>query len=76
MAGESIEAKAVRLLAEQRVHVTRVEGATVEATVHGDHGRYEAGFDSVRGWYCSCPALGACSHLRAVILVTTPRRHA
>jgi hypothetical protein len=76
MPPERIDGKAARLLVNQRVHVTRVEGANVEATVHGDHGTYETGFDSERGWTCSCPAIGACSHLRAVILVTTPRRHA
>jgi hypothetical protein len=74
MPREDVETKAARLLREQRVHVTLIEGERVEARVTGDHSTYTTGYDSRRGWYCECPALGACSHLRGVVLVTTPRR--
>jgi hypothetical protein len=72
MTRENAAGKARRLLAEGRVVVTRVEGTHIDATVRGD----TAAFYSVRhrsgSWSCSCPSVGRCSHLAAVMLVTAP----
>jgi hypothetical protein len=55
MPPERIDGKAARLLVTHSVLVYHVEGATVEATVAGDHDTYATGYDSERGWYCGCP---------------------
>jgi hypothetical protein len=62
--------KARRFLAEGRVIVTLVDGRDVSAIVRGD----SAEFYSVmhRSGYWSCPALGRCSHVQALIPVTVP----
>jgi hypothetical protein len=63
---ENAARKAERLLISGRVFIRRVNASEVVACVRGDSGElYEAGW--IRGrWRCSCPALGACSHLIAV----------
>lgn len=72
MSRETITEKAVRLLAAGKVTVVRVQGATIDATVDGDHDQYD-----VRrrrgGWDCSCPAAihrRRCAHLEAIQLIT------
>lgn len=72
-ARESAAQKAIRLLAQGRVQVRRVDGRGVLAEVRGDSGAlrtvtYESGL-----WSCDCPARRDCSHVRAVqqVVVTT-----
>ena len=73
MTRESIATKGRRYLAEGRVTVTRVDGDVADALVRGDSGEHRVGHDPVRGWRCSCPAPGSCSHVAALKLVTVRR---
>jgi hypothetical protein len=69
---ENSSAKARRLLWEGRVAIVRVGPDGVLAAVKGD----TAGVYTVKlvagYWSCTCPALGPCSHAKAVQLVTVP----
>ena len=70
MLRENAGLKARRLLADVRLRVCRAGGSGIEAQCWGDSAeRYELGFREGR-WFCSCPALGRCSHLVALMLVT------
>lgn len=73
----NVEEKGRRLLTEGRLTILRVDGAIV-AECKGDSGEvYKLGYDPrVRsgGWRCTCPALGRCSHLVALQLVTVKPR--
>ncbi len=61
----AVGSKAVRLLAEGRVQPA---GAAAVYTVQGDHGWYDVVIaDGVE--FCSCPAFGACSHIRAASIL-------
>lgn len=71
------ERKAMRLLLERRLVVTRREttgelAGLVVATCRGENGSYDLGYDP-RGqgrWRCTCPELqGGCSHLTALKMV-------
>ncbi len=74
MSREPIDVKARRLLAEGRLIVTSAAPWHVEAACKGDSGHvYTVGYTRA-GWWCDCPALGRCSHLTALQLVTAPRR--
>jgi len=66
---EAADMKARRYLTEGRVLVTGVSGDTVNAVVRGDAALHRVHYDPRRGWRCTCPALGRCSHLQAVGLV-------
>ena len=78
MAKEPTAQKAVRLVAEGRVHMTALGPDTCAAVVAGDtlnqfgeRPRYET---SLRGrWECSCPhgsmSRALCSHAQAVQLI-------
>jgi uncharacterized Zn finger protein len=66
---ETVTGKAARYLAEGHVTIVRVDGDLVDARVRGDSGTYMVRHDPA-GWWCSCPALGRCSHVVAVKLVT------
>jgi len=57
----SVAAKAERLLAEGRIQAIPGRCFAVE----GDHGWYLAVVND-DGLFCSCPAIGECSHLLAV----------
>jgi uncharacterized Zn finger protein len=70
MSRETTAAKGRRYLAEGRVTVVRVDGAVADALVHGDTGEHHVGHDPARGWHCTCPARGRCSHVAALRLVT------
>lgn len=70
MTRETTAAKGRRLLAEGRVTVVRVEGDVADAVIRGDSGEHHVGHDPARGWHCSCPARGHCSHVHALRLVT------
>jgi len=65
---ETKEAKAVRLVAEQRVRFTLVSVGRAVATVNGASGDYSVTFDGHR-WSCACDhganSRGLCSHALA-----------
>jgi len=67
-----IEAKANRLLTDNRVFIKWATPEHVCAVVRGHGGIYDVRLDRGR-WSCPCPARVTCSHLRAVWLVTLPR---
>lgn len=68
MSRENAEAKGRRYLAEGRVVVEAVDRHHIAASVRGSGEIHQTGY--VRGgWFCSCPALGRCSHLTALQLV-------
>jgi len=72
MARETLEAKAVRLLAEGRLRVVLVDGQRIEARVLGLGAEHSIGYQR-GGWWCDCEAhrFGRrCSHLAALQLVT------
>lgn len=62
-----IEAKAVRLVEENRVKVLWQGDGAAHGTVKGDHGIYDCSF-SPEGRVCSCPSTKACSHSLALEL--------
>jgi hypothetical protein len=67
---ENAVAKA-RRLAEGGVTITGVDGREVVALVRADSAeRHRDG-----AWTDDCPARTKCSHVQAVMLVTTPRLH-
>lgn len=74
MTRESTTAKASRYLSEGRITVVRVDGDIADAVVRGDSGEHHVGHDPARGWHCTCPARGRCSHVAALKLVTTRPR--
>jgi uncharacterized Zn finger protein len=67
---ETLDSKALRLIAGNRVYVQVVDAGYVRALVNGDaDSTYTVTRD--RGdWFCTCPCRRACSHERAVALVT------
>lgn len=68
---ESLQEKALRLIAEGRVHVVWVDHERVEAHVRGTDAEHVVGYQR-GGWRCSCEAARfnqRCSHLAAVQLV-------
>jgi len=70
---ETVEAKAVRLLAAGRLTVLFADARRARAVCEGDSGRYDLGLD--RGqWWCECPSARACSHLLALQRVTVQPR--
>jgi hypothetical protein len=67
---ENAKTRAVRLLAERRILITRVLPTSVLAYVRGDSGELRTlTWDQRRGWSCSCPAIGMCAHGHAVASV-------
>lgn len=69
MSRESAAVKGRRYLTEGRLTVTRVDRSGVDAECRGAGAFYRVGY--VNGvWSCACPALGTCSHLHALQLVT------
>lgn len=77
MTRENADVKGRRLLVEARLVVNRVGAGEIEATCRGDSGEMYTVGHVTGGWYCSCPALGHCSHLVALQLVTLrPQREA
>jgi uncharacterized Zn finger protein len=71
---ENAHDKGRRLLVEGRVVIRHVGEHHIVAHVRGDSAEVYVVAGASRGWSCSCPALGRCSHLVAVQLVTlTPR---
>ncbi len=71
---ENAALKARRLLSEGRLEVRKVQAQEIRAYVRGDSAEvYEVGWDP-GGWSCSCEALGRCSHIQVLMLVTLVRR--
>ena len=66
---ENAEAKGRRYLVEGRLVVEHVAGGEIRAHCRGAGAAYQLGRNRGR-WYCDCPALGRCSHLVALGLVT------
>jgi hypothetical protein len=67
---EDSQAKTRRLVSEGRVTIRRIRDDLIGADVRGDSAEVYAVTWEPGGWSCSCPALGRCSHVRAVQLVT------
>lgn len=71
---ENAAIKARRLLTEGRVRVLSASEADgyISAEVRGDSSAsYACGYEpDGGGWYCGCPALGRCSHIAALQLIT------
>jgi uncharacterized Zn finger protein len=72
MPRENFSAKARRLLGEGRVIITHVDGRDVRAVVRGDSAEFYSVTHRSGSWACTCPALGRCSHVQALMLVTLP----
>lgn len=70
MTSETTAAKARRYLTEGCLTVIRVDGDVIDAVLEGGTGTYELGREWARGWHCTCPARGRCSHVAALKLVT------
>lgn len=66
---ENAETKSRRYLVEGRLLVEHVDERTIRATCRGGGTTYALGHDGA-AWYCRCPALGRCSHLIGLQLVT------
>ncbi len=67
---ENAPTKARRLLVEGRVVVHYCGPQGVRAFVRGSGELHRVEYQHGRGWICSCPAIGRCSHRQAVELVT------
>ena len=65
----AVTSKAHRLLVAGRLELRHVDGHGVTAVCRGDHGTYDVRLTGGR-WECSCAAVGRCSHVEAVRLVT------
>lgn len=66
---ENAESKGRRYLAEGRVTIAHAGPDGIRATVRGNGEFYEVAYE--RGdWSCTCPAVGRCAHLVALMLVT------
>jgi hypothetical protein len=66
---ENALTKGRRYVSEGRLVVRAVDGTAARAECRGDGAIYTLGFENGR-WWCSCPALGRCSHQHALGLVT------
>jgi uncharacterized Zn finger protein len=69
MSRESVEVKGRRYLTEGRVVVEAVDPRRIVATVRGSGAIHTVAYEP-GGWCCTCEALGRCSHLVALQLVT------
>jgi hypothetical protein len=76
MSRESAYAKSVRYLGEARLTIEHVDAEAIRATCRGSDAIYSAGWTPELGWTCSCPALGRCSHLLALMAVTVSSERA
>ena len=75
MTRERAEAKGRRYLEEGRLIISTAGPSYVDATCRGSGDVHSVTYRR-GGWSCSCPALGRCSHLVALMLVTAPTRSA
>jgi uncharacterized Zn finger protein len=68
---EDAATKGRRLLGEGRLRVLSITTRELQAECWGDSAElYTVGYRP-GGWYCSCPAFGRCSHMTALMLVTS-----
>lgn len=67
MTATTIDAKALRYIAEGRLRILKVLGTVVYAECQGER-LYSVGFSNGK-WWCNCPARHACCHLVALRLV-------
>jgi hypothetical protein len=77
MAHDTLESKALRLLAEGRLCVLLVDAEHIEARVRGSEAEHVTGYRR-GGWWCSCEAhrFGRrCSHILALQRVTVRPVH-
>lgn len=68
---ENAAVKGRRLLTEARLNIVHVDGDVIRATCRGDSGELYTLAHNGNGWSCTCPAKTTCSHLVALMLVTT-----
>jgi hypothetical protein len=66
---ENALSKGRRYVSEGRLVVRSVDAENARAECRADGAIYAVGFQKGR-WFCSCPALGRCSHQHALGLVT------
>jgi hypothetical protein len=73
--GETVDAKARRLIADGRVTVVEVKPRRRLVTVQGDTGTHRVlWLHTQNGWRCSCPSRAEeCSHTRAAHLAVLDR---
>ena len=78
MSRESVEDKALRYIAEDRINVVRVDPHTGEADVAARGSGPEPYRVMLRAgaWSCDCPAQIRCAHQVASGLVVRPEAHA
>jgi uncharacterized Zn finger protein len=69
---ESAFDKGRRLLVEGRLVVRSAGSGGIRALCRGDSGEFYRLATDNGSWRCSCPAVGRCSHLVALQLVTVP----
>lgn len=67
---ENAEAKGRRYLIDGRLVVERVDMDAIVASCRGAGQVWRLGWTATRGWCCTCPARGTCSHLHALQAVT------
>ena len=70
MPREDARTKGLRYVLEGRLTVRLVNAQRIQAIVKGGGEFYDLGYER-GGWYCTCPALGRCSHLWALMAVCT-----
>ena len=63
---EDARTKGLRCLTESRLTIRRVNKAEVVAWCRGRDRFHRLGWTPDAGWWCTCPAVGACSHLLAL----------
>lgn len=68
---ENAQSKGRRYLTDGRLMIRLVDAREIRAHCRGQGELYNLGHEPGRGWYCSCPARGRCSHLVALQCVTT-----
>lgn len=70
MSRENAHAKGARYLAEGRLTIEDVGPNVIRASCRGSGCVHDVGWTPEHGWTCSCPALGRCAHLVALMSVT------
>lgn len=73
---ENARDRAMKLLVQRRVMIVHAGPRSVLAVVRGDSGALrEVRWGPRRGFSCSCPAIGFCSHAIAVASVVVVPSH-
>jgi hypothetical protein len=75
MPRETITEKAARLAGTGRITLRLLSDEAIVAQVRGDSAKvYRTGWDPA-GWFCSCDAVGRCSHILATQLIVLEPDH-